>query len=268
MRSLRTSGWVAVIGIVFALAVAGCAKKPRPPPPPPPDSDATPQAAQPLAFDELHRDSADRTRGDLDDWYRLEVPAAGTVYLELSAAQPHGSLPGLFLVLTERGGVAHVDPTRTGGRTRVVLSREVQPGAYLVWVGTEPEAAGSVPYEIRAHFKPKPLPPKPKPRPKAVAPVAPVVAPPPPAPAFETHVTSVVEIERGQDDAQFVTIAGGERMGFQPGFTGRLVDGGRTLGTFEIIEVYSGGSRVKIRGRLSGPVSGRTVVEVDVPTRP
>ena len=163
---------------------------------------------------------------------------------------------------------AHVAPTRTGGRARVELSNEVQAGSYLVWVGSEPEAAGSVTYQIRAHFKPKPPPAKPKPRPKPQPPVAPVVAPPPPPPAFETHLTSVVEVERGRDDAQFVTIAGGERMGFQPGFTGRLVDGGRTIGTFEIVEVYSGGSRVKIRDRLLGPVSGRTVVEVDVPTRP
>ena len=139
---------------------------------------------------------------------------------------------------------------------------------YLVWVGTEPEAAGNVAYQIRAHFKPKPLPAKPKPKPRPQPAVAPPPPPPPPPPAFETHVTTVVEVERGRDDAQFVTIAGGERMGFQPGFTGRLVDGGRTIGTFEIVEVYAGGSRVKVRGRLSGPVSGRTVVEVDVPTRP
>jgi hypothetical protein len=78
----------------------------------------------------------------------------------------------------------------------------------------------------------------------------------------------LVEVERPRDDGQFAMIAGGTQMGFRPGLRGRLVDGGRTLGTFEIIEVYSGGSRVKIEGRLSGPLSGRTAVQVDVPTGP
>ena len=76
--------------------------------------------------------------------------------------------------------------------------------------------------------------------------------------------STVVEVERGQNDAQFATIAAGERAGVRAGAHGRLVEGGRTIGTFEVVEVYPAGSRIRIQGRLAAPVTARTAVEVEV----
>jgi hypothetical protein len=254
---------------LLALALAGCARRPPPPPPPPPpDADATPEASRLLPFDAPQADSLDRAAGDLDDWYRIEVAVPGTVRLVLGA-RAAGSLANMTLALTDSSGAARVQPLRSGGRERVEVEREVAPGTWFVWVGSEPDArqTGAVAYELRASFLPKPAP-KPRVRRKPPPPPAPVAPPPPPAPRFDTVETTLVEVERPRDDGQFATIVGGAGMGFRPGLRGRLLDGDRVLASFEIVEVYAGGSRVKIHGRLSGPVSGRTAVQVEVPRGP
>jgi hypothetical protein len=50
------------------------------------------------------------------------------------------------------------------------------------------------------------------------------------------------------------------------GFTGRLVDKGVTIGKLVIEQVYPDGSRARVDGVLSAPVTHETVAEIDVPT--
>jgi len=264
------SRWNVLLALALALA---CAKPPPPPPPPappPPDPDGTPAQAQPLALHETHADSLDRKHGDLDDWYRVEVPKAGTLHVSVQGVGPDG-LPDLFAAITDPRGVARVQPTRSGGRPRFELKSEVEAGTWLIWVGSEPESSVIVPYELRPEFQARPVP--------AALPECPTdshrvgkrcvanAVPPAPPPPPRITTTSVVEVEHGQNDAQFATIAAGERAGVRAGAHGRLIDGGRTIGTFEVVEVYPAGSRVRIQGRLASPITARTSVEVEVHDR-
>lgn len=269
-RAPRARGAASVavpVLLVAALLAAGCAKQPEPPPPPPPpDADASPPQARPLALGAPWTDSLHRSANDLDDWYRLEIPGEGTLTLTLSASDPAG-LPHLFVALTDERGVSRVQPTRAGGRAQVVVTEPVQRGMRLVWIGTDAEASGLIPYELRADLVPRKRPPPPPKRAPPAPPreVEPRTPPPPPAPRYETFTSAVVEIERPQGDAQFATIRGGREAGLAPGLRGRLIDGGRVIGRFTVVEVYAAGSRVRIDGGLSGSVSSRTVVEVDIP---
>lgn len=266
--SLRRSGRgaeAAALVLMLALGLAGCAKKPPPPPPPPPDADASPPQARPLPLATTRPDSLHRGGNDLDDWYRLEIPGEGRLTVSLVATEAAAGLPHLFVALTDERGLSTVQPTRAGGRAEVVVSEAARKGARLVWVGTDPEASGPIPYEIRAEFTPRQRPqprPKPAPPPRQVEPRPP---PPPPEPKYTTLTTSVVEVERAQGSSQFATIRGGRDSGLRPGLRGRLLEGGGVIGRFTIVEVYGAGSRVRVDGGLSGSVSSRTVVEVDVP---
>lgn len=264
----RSSGAVALL-LVLGLALVGCTKKPTPPPPPPPptDADGSPAQARPLTLAKTRSDSLHRSGNDLDDWYRLEVPGEGTLTVTLTAVDPTG-LPHLFVALADEQGLSTVQPTRAGGRSQVMVTERVRAGARLVWVGTDPEAVGSIPYELRVDFVPRkraPSPPKPPPPPTPPPPrVEPRPPPPPPQPKVEIFRSSVVEVDRAEGDSQLATIRGGEADGLRPGLRGRLVDGGRVIAHFRVVEVYEAGSRVRVDGSISG-VSSRTVVEVDIP---
>jgi hypothetical protein len=217
----------------------------------------------PLELGQLAEHSLNRDQRILDDWYKVEIPAEGALHVELSA--PTGTLPsGVIVAMSDEKGLPQIQPTRAGGRDKVELEGPVQPGTAWIWVGTEPEAKGPIPYQLQATFTPRPTKPVPKPRPKRPPP-PPVAKPAPPPAAFRTVTTEVVEVERAQGDEQFATIRGGQQMGFQTGLKGRFREAGQVIGTFEIVEVYPKGSRVRIHGHLTGPVTERTEVDVDVP---
>lgn len=250
-----------------ALIAVGCAAPPRQtlpaplppapaPPPPPPDGDATPDQATTLALGVRHSDSLDRAARDLDDWYRIELPKAGTLRVSLSGSSG-AALPYVFVSITDGRGLASAQPLRAGGRPRVDLpAQQVSAGTRLVWVGTEPESNAPVAYELRADFTPRA-----EPR-RATQP------PPPPPPQYRVFPTRLVELGGGAGGAaQEATIAGGVDAGLAVGMRGRLVNAGRVLGTFEIVEVYAKGSRVRIDGKLEGSASGASSAEVDVPVR-
>lgn len=242
------------------LVAAGCATQPpppppraaAPPPPPPRDSDGTPPEASPLTLGARHADSIDRTRGDLDDWFKLVLPRDGTltVVLEGPASAP---LPNLTLAVTDAKGGTLSAPARTGGRPRVGFGpRVLTRGTYLVWVGSEAGEAGLVPYEVRSSFTPK-------------APAAPpkvVEKKEPPKPRFETKTLRLVELSAG---GQHATIAGGKSDGVAVGMNGRLLQRGAQLATLRVIEVYERGSRVKLDPPVLEAPSGAMSVEVDIP---
>lgn len=218
-----------------------------------PDPNASPASAERLAFGLERADAVDRSAGDLDDWFLLEFPAAGQ--LKVVVQGPKGApLPNLFVALTDSAGQFPGNPTRSGGRPRVELTPLVAKGTRLLWIGTEPEATAMTAYSVRAEFTPRA---QPKPQP--------AVAKPPPPPPMTVFASKVVEFAQGQGETQFATITGGTQAGLRVGLRGRLKDGSQVIGTFQIVEVFSAGSRVRIDGRLAAAVTGQTVVEVDVP---
>jgi hypothetical protein len=246
--------------VVLGLAVAGCAAAPPappppapappPPPPPPPDPNGTPAQPSPLPFGELHTDSLDRVARDIDDWFVLNVREPGTLRIALEG-QAGAPLPNVLVALTDPKSAATVQPMRTGGRARLELpALNVTPGARLLWVGLEPEATASVAYQVRATFAARKAP-------------APAPKPPPP-PAYNVFTTRVVEFATAQGATQYATIEGGQNAGIAPGMRGRLVEGGRVIATFEVVEVYQRGSKVRLADRVDR-VTAQTQAEVDVP---
>ncbi len=242
--------------LLCAMGFAACTSSPPAPAPSAPraakapaaDANGTPASAQPLALGALKADSLDRSAGDLDDWFRLDFPDAGTARIVVSG--PDGApLPHLYAAVTDESGQFPGSPVRSGGRPRLELAPQVAKGVRLLWIGSEPEAVGATKYTVRADFTPraKPAPPKPAP------------------PQTVLYTSRVVEFAQGQGATQLATIAGGTAAGLRPGLRGRLKDGGRVIATFEIVEVFSAGSRVKLDGPLASAVTAQTIVEVDVP---
>lgn len=243
---------------LLGAGVSGCATAPPPPPPapapppPPRDDDGTPPEASPLVLGARHPDSIDRTQGDLDDWFKLELPQDGTltVVLEGPSSAP---LPNLTLAVTDAKGGTLAAPVRTGGRPRVGFGpRALTRGTYLIWVGSEAGEAARVPYEVRSSFTAKAAP----------APRKPAPPPPPPEPRFETKTLRLVELSAGGQNA---TIAGGQSDGLAVGMSGRLLLRGAPVSQLRVIEVYERGSRVKLDPPVTEAPSGAMSIEVDVP---
>jgi len=78
--------------------------------------------------------------------------------------------------------------------------------------------------------------------------------------------SDVIEVERADGVPIAVLIEAGIPTGVSRGQLGRLVEAGREIGRIEIVDVYSGGSRARILGELSGPITANSVVEVFDPT--
>jgi hypothetical protein len=261
-----STGLRVLSAVILSAGLGACASPPPPQAPAPaaaapapaaapaaaPDPNGAPAQAERLAFKADRADSVDRSRGDLDDWFLLDFPSAGSVRVVVTGAQG-APLPHVFLAITDLQGQFPGNPVRSGGRPRVELTQTVAKGQRLLWVGTEPEAAGATGYGVRAEFTPKAAP-----RPAAAP------APPPP-PQVTIYTTRVVEFAQGQGETQFATVAGGANAGMRVGLRGRLKDGGRVIGQLQIVEVFPAGSRVRIDGALAAPVTARTVVEIDVP---
>jgi hypothetical protein len=156
----------------------------------------------------------------------------------------------------EQGEV--LDSAGGDASAETVLAQEVGAGAFFVAV-TCAKGDVTLPYRVRVSFEPEAPPP---------APPEPAAPPPPPPPAFETRSGAVLEVVGRGTEAGAVLIEVGATQGIAPGQLGRLVDDGREIGRIVVEEVFPDGSRARIDGALSAPVTGRTTAEVEVPVAP
>ena len=107
-----------------------------------------------------------------------------------------------------------------------------------------------------------------KPKPKASGNTAREPTPKPAAPAsFEppspTYVESdLLEIERSGGEPVAVLLEAGASEGLRRGMAGELVDRGQVIGRLEIIAVYDEGSRARIVGDLSVPITVDTAARI------
>jgi hypothetical protein len=258
------------LGAAVLLALGPACARPKPPPPPPPDPDGRPEQAQLVEPDLDHGDSLNRGANDLDDWYRLDLPSDGRLFVTVSGST-EGGAPEYFVAVTDTSGERILARERAGGRERFALElKKVDAGPVLVWVGSQPETTTPIGYQLNIDYTPvrKPAPKKVEKKPAPTAPLVrePAPAPPPPPPKFEKVTAGVVETSKAPGGSQSLTIAAGANRGVQTGNGGRLVDSGRVIGTFTVMEVYAKGSKVRVNGSLSGAVTSGTVAEVDVPT--
>ena len=225
----------------------------------PADPDGRPAGAQSLALGATQKDALDCDQGDCADWFLVEVPAKGTLVLDLRAdAATHPDVD-LDLILYDVKGTS-IGSEKTSGRSSVELRSEAAPATYYVAVGIAPDAnsAGvAIPYALAARNEvpqpPKPAPPKPTAKPVKAT---------PPKPTFETKRGAVLEIS---DEGRSVLLDIGKTQGIQVGQKGRLLRGGAAAGTLKIVEVYPEGSLANITG---GKADANSTAEIDVPLAP
>jgi hypothetical protein len=108
----------------------------------------------------------------------------------------------------------------------------------------------------------------PEPRPSRVASKKPIVEPEPAAPATveppsPNYIESdLLEIERSGGEPVAVLLEAGASEGLTRGMVGELLDRGQVIGSLEIIAVYEEGSRARIVGELSVPITIETSARI------
>lgn len=258
MSTVRIRFGVSASFLAALLALGACAKRP-------PDADAIPSGANALALATPRSDVLDCREDDCADWYRTEVPARGRLTIELSAAPPEdGADVRIALSLTDAQG-ATLARDQTIGRTAISVSAEVSPATYLIAVASgHPEARFD--YTVTARLVEPPPPPPPPPAVKKPVRRAPAVVKPPP-PRFETRRAEVLELEESGPHGRAVLLDAGSTQGLSVGLRGRLLDGGRTIATLTIVEVYPEGSLARVDG---GPdtIAVSSAAEIDIPLSP
>ncbi len=247
MRRFRLSRAIAsAVGVIAFVPALACRHLPE-------DPDGRPAGAQSLALGAAQSDALDCDQGDCADWFLVEVPAKGTLVLDLSADAATNPDVDLDLILYDVKGTS-IGSEKTGGRSSVELRSETAPASYYVAVGLSagsPSAGVPIPYTLTARNE---LPPPPKPAQKPTAKPA-----KPAKPTFETKRGSVLEIS---DEGRSVLLDIGKSQGIQVGQKGRLLRGGSAAGTLKIVEVYPEGSLANITG---GKADANSTAEIDVP---
>lgn len=242
----RIAMWIRCAVFLLACTAATCQ--------PPPDLDAEPGGARLMNFDTRHPDFLHCSAGDCADWYRVQVPERGDLFVEVES--PVGTLEGRSVLVVLANGRAlelkraNVSPTEGDA----VIAWQTTPGHYMIRVESQDESQTPLPYEIALRLE--------LPRPAAFVP-----PPPPPEPAppkFDIVVGEVLEVEGDFSNPDAVLVDRGARNGVRKGQTGRLINGSDPIGSIRIDKTYPEGSRARVED-LSGPILPETRVEIDIP---
>jgi hypothetical protein len=107
----------------------------------------------------------------------------------------------------------------------------------------------------------RPAPEKPKPDDALEAPLDEPIAGPQPT----WVVAEVLDVEKSDGKLSAVMVEAGTPDGIRPGMQGELFEGETVIGRIEIVDVYPTGSRARIVGTLSAPVSFDTLSRIEIP---
>lgn len=238
MPGVKRTVWS--IPLAAALVVSGCSLFR------PGDPDGQHEGARPLELGAVAHDSLKSDEGDWADWYAIQVDRKGPVSIQLEPdTGPAWNVEVELLVYDEKGTV--LENVRTQGKPELSVRPELAPGKYYIAVGAA-TAGNVVPYTLVAREE--------KRAPAAASPAA----KPPPRPAVETRRGTVLEIS---DHGHAVLLDVGKSQGIEVGQKGRLLAGGATVGSLEIVEVYPEGSLAKLSGDAVAPAN--STAEIDVP---
>ncbi len=193
-------------------------------------------------------------RDSCSAWYRLRVDSKQRVVVEADGpADP--ALPdfelALFNASKERLGL-DAKPLQRPRR----LSETLPAGIYWVNVVTGSKHEMQLSYKLRARpyraprrtVRTQDRAPEPKPRLVAVE-------------------GGLLEVERDGGEPVSVLIDVGTGEGLAVGQQGKLVEGGQVIGRIEVVDVYAQGSRARILGALSAPITLQTRAMVMKPAR-
>lgn len=245
--------WALRIGVAFALVWlgAGCAFFV--------DADEKAREVAPeIRVGSEREDFLHCERDRCDQWFRLIVERERSIVVEADAPA-HPSLPDFSLTLVSRqlnllgrDGEPLERPRR--------VEKKLQPGVYFVHLESINDHDDRLSYKLevktprkRARIRP----PKTQ-RPKRRTPAPP---PEPPKPVFLLE-TAILEVERDGGEPVAVLLEAGTGTGLQRGMRGELREGDTTIGEIEIVAVYAQGSRARIVGGLSAPITFDTRARV------
>ncbi len=199
-----------------------------------------------------------------ENLYQLVMGRGGSVKVTVNApADP--ALPDFTLELQDRDGHVIAEDRELMKRPRNV-TRGLAPGLYLVSIKGRGTRDDRLSYKVRYDVvtktevkKARPSPPQaaPKSRPKPPPP-----PPPPPPPTTRWIASEILEVERQGGEPVAVLLEAGTSDGLKPGLKGELVDGGQPIAVLEVVDVYAEGSRARIVGALTAPITLDTTARI------
>lgn len=195
---------------------------------------------------ESYRDQVNCPRKDCERWFRTRLAKRGNLSVAVDASTRALALRYSVRLMDSRA-TQMLAQKANASEARVQVGRDLAAGTYLIGVISDPDGQ-AFDFRLQLAFRPAPEAPK---------------APPPPA--FEIHSSAVLESVGYGQDAVAVLIESGEKAGMRVGFKGKLIDDGKEIGSVVIERVYPDGSRARIDGRLSGPVTHATLALIQVP---
>jgi hypothetical protein len=209
-------------------------------------------AAPLLSLDRWEQGTLHCGRGECDEWYRLNLSQQRRIVFEADGPVD-ANLPDFAIALLDSAAdelavdrVAHRRPRR--------IEQTLEAGLYYIHVSALDESDIQLSYKLRAkkYRAPKRVKKKSS-KPK-----------PPPMIAVSAEV---LEVERSDGEPAAVLLDVGSERGTAVGQRGELVDGDRVIGQLEIVDVYAEGSRAKIVGGLTAPISLNTSARIQQPAR-
>jgi len=220
-----------------------------------------PKDAPDLQLGAAREDSLHCAKKRCANWYRLVVDRNTKVEVVAnSPADP--ALPDFEIKLYNRDLYLLEADSISLDRPRKV-SRALEPGLYYLLVQQLEGNDELLSYTLSANRARK-APPKPKRRrQREIKDPAPPPPPPPPPPRASAIDSEVLEVERSGGEPTAVLLEAGISEGVVSGRRGRLIENGQVVGKIEIVDVYAHGSRGRIVGGLTSPITLDTRAEID-----
>jgi hypothetical protein len=197
-------------------------------------------------------------RGQCKKLFRVVVDKPTTIVVEASAPSDP-LLPDFYIVLEDSEGHAIGDDREAQKRPRKIV-RKLEPGLYYVRVGGQDKKGDQLSYKLRAYEQRARTTRSSggrKTRTKKSIPT------PPPVVVPVLVESEVLEVERDGGEPTAILIEAGTGSGLEPGQSGELFEGDDVIGQIVIIDVYAAGSRARIVGGLSAPITLDTRVRVE-----